>query len=85
MHHRLAALGQEPQAPRNFLICLNFATQITPEAIFVELLVGRHVPEPRAIGTDLVSQNDPAEVILIQTPELELEIDEPNPDAREQA
>src|SRR3546814_14116140 len=49
------------------------------------LFVGDHVPQAAAVGADLVGQDDPAVVAIPDAPEFQLEVDQANADAREQA
>src|SRR5579862_1999686 len=80
------AFGQNAKTPRNFLISLLDLAEVAAEAVLVELLVGLHVPEAAIIGADLVSEHQAHLVVLVIEPaEFELEVDEPDADAEEQA
>src|SRR3546814_12825234 len=46
---------------------------------------GRHIPQAAAVRADLVSEDDPAEVIFPKPTKFQLEIDEANADRREHA
>src|SRR3546814_9203161 len=46
---------------------------------------GRHIPQAAAVRADLVSEDDPAEVIFPKPAEFQLEIDQTNADRREHA
>src|SRR3546814_10802017 len=46
---------------------------------------GRHIPQAAAVRADLVSEDDPAEVIFPKPAEFQLEIDQANADRREHA
>src|SRR3546814_8716206 len=46
---------------------------------------GRHIPQTAAVRADLVSEDDPAEVIFPKPAEFQLEIDQANADRREHA
>src|SRR3546814_11409987 len=57
---------------------------IAAEAILVELLVRFDIPQPAAVGADLVGDDDAAVIVIADAAEFELEIDEADADAREQ-
>src|SRR3546814_19288984 len=57
---------------------------IAAEAILVELLVRFDIPQPAAVGADLVGEDDAAVIVIPDAAEFELEIDEADADAREQ-
>src|SRR5882672_9540321 len=61
-------LGENAQAPRHFLIGLQHAAEIAAEAVLVQLVGGRGVPETAAIGADLVGQHDAHLLVLPQPP-----------------
>src|SRR5690606_8784766 len=63
-HRGISALGHQPQPPRDLLIRLDLAAEVAAEAVLVELLVRRHVPQATAIGADLVGQDDAAVVAV---------------------
>ena len=84
-HHVGFALLQQAETAGDFLIGLGVPAEVAAEPVLVELLVGGHVPEPAAVGADLVGEDDPAELILPEPAELELEIDQADSDAGEQA
>src|SRR5262245_18518480 len=78
-------LGQHAKPARYFLTCFEHATQIATEAILVKLVRCGGVPQPAAIRTDLIGQDDAHLLVFPQPAELDLEVDETNADAREQA
>src|SRR3546814_8149494 len=84
-HGILAALGQQAQSARDFLIGFDLAAQIAAEAVLVELFVRRHVPQTTTIRADLVGEDDAAEIAFVKAPELELELDEADADRGEHA
>src|SRR5215207_2606879 len=75
---------QHAQPARDFLVCLEHAPQVAPEAVLVELVGRRYVPEPAAIWADLVSQQDVHLLVVPLAAELHFEIYESDADAQEQ-
>jgi len=75
----------QPKPPRHLLVGLDQATHVAAEAVLVELVLRLDVPQPAAIGRDLVGQHDAHLLVLPQAPELHLEVDETDADAEEQA
>src|SRR5437763_6871922 len=63
------------QAAVDFLVGSRDAAEDAPEAVLVELLPRRPVPEPARVGRDLVAQVE----LLPRPPELELEVHEEEP------
>src|SRR5579883_1513261 len=71
------ALGQNPQAPRHFLISFLDPAQVAAEAILVHLLVGLGIPQPHVVGGKLVRQHYLYVAVLVEQPtELHLEVDQ---------
>src|ERR1700685_3709552 len=58
--------------PQHLVICLFDAAQVTAEAILVEFLPRRLVPEAASVGTNLIAKQN----LAVMAPELKLEIDE---------
>jgi len=63
---------EQAEPARDFLIGLFDPAEVLAEAILVELLVGLDVPQPTAIGTDLIGQNDARVIAVPDATELEL-------------
>src|ERR1700677_3432625 len=61
-------------SPQHLLVRLFNVTQVTAEAIFIELLARLFIPEAAGIGTNLVAQQD----FTMMTTEFEFEIDQQN-------
>src|SRR6185437_12438139 len=77
-------LGLEKAQPaRDFLIGLFDPAEVLAKTILVELLVGLDVPQPTAIGTDLIGQNDARVIAVPDATELELEVDQADSDCSE--
>src|SRR5207302_5462575 len=76
---------QQAEPARDFLIGFLDAAKILAEAVLVELLVGLDVPQPTAVGADLIGQDHAHIVAFPYPPELELEVDQPDPDCGEHA
>ena len=73
---------QQAEAAGDFLIGFVLAAEVAAEAVLVELLAGGHVPQPAAVGADLVGEDDAAIVIVPDPAELELEVDQADVDRR---
>src|SRR4029079_5650138 len=69
----------------NLLIGFEHATEIAAEAILVELVLGLDVPEAARIRRDLVGDDDPHQVVFPEATALDLEVDELDADAEEEA
>ncbi len=82
---RDAGLGQDAEPARDFLVGLLDLAEVAAEAVLVHLLVGLGVPQAAIVRADLVGQHDAHLLVLPQPAELELEIDQGDPDAEEQA
>ncbi len=80
-----AGLGQDAEPARDLLIGLLDLAEVAAEAVLVHLLVGRDVPQPAVVRADLVGQDDAHVLVLPQPAELELEVDQLDADAEEQA
>src|ERR1700761_2788030 len=75
----------DAEAPRDFAVSFDHAAQITAETVLVQLLVCLQIPETAAVGADLVGQHDAHIVVFPQPPEFQLEIDQLDARAQEQA
>ena len=58
--------------------------KILAEAVLVHLVVGLDVPQAARVGTDLVGEHDPHRLAFPQAAGFDLEIDQPDADAKEQ-
>ena len=67
----------------HFLVGFFLAAHVAAEAVLVELLAARHVPQPAAVGADLIGQDHAAVVAVPDAPELELEVDQADADRGE--
>src|SRR5215475_2240866 len=85
LHVAQAGLRQDAEAAGHLLVGLGHLPEILAEAVLVELLVGLHVPQPAVVRADLVGQDDAHLLVLVEAAELELEVDQPEADAEEQA
>src|SRR4029077_2010075 len=59
--------------------------EVAPEAVLVELLIGLDVPEPAIVRADLIGEHDAHVLAFPEPAELELEVDQLQPDAPEEA
>src|SRR5437763_812648 len=59
--------------------------EILAEAVLVHLLVGLEVPQPAIVRADLVGEDEADLVVLVEPAELDLEIDEADLHAKEEA
>src|SRR5277367_5571850 len=59
-------------APQHLVICLFDAAEVATEAILIELLARRLVPEAAGVGTNLITEDN----LAVMAAELEFEIDE---------
>jgi hypothetical protein len=66
---------KQAETAGDLLIGLLDAAEVLTEAVLIELLVGLDVPQPAAIGADLVGEDYPAEIAVPDAAELELEVD----------
>ena len=82
---RRDARFHDAQAARHFGVALDHIAQVAAEAILVELLIGRRIPQAAGIGRNLVGNDDPHHVVLEQPAALHLEVDEADADAEEEA
>src|SRR5262249_49675974 len=63
------------QTAEDLLVRLLDTAEILPEAVLVELRLGRRIPQPARVGRDLVAQVE----CLAGPTELELEVDQHEP------
>src|SRR6516162_2998469 len=80
-----AAFGHDAQAPRDLLVGLRHLAEIAAEAVLVQLLIGLDVPKPAIVRADLIGQHNAHVVALPEPAEFELEVDELEADAEEEA
>src|SRR6478609_11406676 len=80
---RALALVHDPEAFGHFGIGFEQPAEIAAEAVLVELVVGLDVPQPAAVGRNLICDNDTHHVIFPESPGFHLEIDQANTDAKE--
>src|SRR5262245_19743496 len=80
---RALALAHDAEALGDFGIGLDQAAEIAAEAVLVELVVGLDVPQPAAVGRDLVGNDDAHHVVFPQPAGLHLEVDQADADAKE--
>src|SRR5258706_15849223 len=78
-------LRQHAEPARHLLIGFLDVAEIVAEAVHIELFVGFGVPQPAIVRADLVGQHDAHLVALVEPAVFELEIDEPEADAEEEA
>ena len=78
-------LDQDAEAAGDFLVGLEQAAHVAAEAVLVELVLGLDVPQPAGVGRDLVGDDDPHHVAFPEPAALDLEVDELDADAEEQA
>src|SRR3990172_8490626 len=78
-------VDMQPEPARHLLISLDQAAHVAAKAVLVELVLGLDVPQPAAIGRDLVRQHDAHLLVVPQPAELAFEVDEPDADAEKQA
>src|SRR3546814_7796444 len=60
-----AGLRQHAEAAGDLLVGLLDAAHVAAEAVLVQLLVGRHVPQAAGVRADLVGQHD-AHLLVVQ-------------------
>src|SRR5665213_4003634 len=82
---RRLALIHDAQTLGDLGIGLQEATQIAAEPVLVELVAGLDVPQPARVGRNLVGHDDPHHIVFPQPPGFQLEIDQPDADAKENA
>ena len=80
-----AGFRQDAEAAGDFLVAFLDLAEVAAEAVLVHLLAGLAVPQPAIIRADLVGQDDPHLLVLVEAAELDLEIDQRDADAEEQA
>jgi hypothetical protein len=73
-----------PETARHFRVGLDQAAHIVAEAVLVHFLSGLQLPQPAAVGTDLVSQDNLGRVAG-QATEFEFEVDKTQSGIREKA
>src|SRR5262245_19477675 len=78
---RARILCQHAKPARHFLVGLEHAAQIAAQAILVEFVGGRRVPEPAAVRADLIGQDDAHLLVLPEPAKFHLEIDEADANA----
>src|SRR5271166_1528374 len=69
----------------DFGIGLDHAAEILAESVLVHLVVGLDVPQTAGIGADLVGKDDTHVLAFPQPAAFDLEIDEADADAEEEA
>src|SRR5262245_44602349 len=80
---RTLALAHDPEALGDFGIGFHQPAEIAAETILVELVVGLDVPQPAAVGRDLVGHDNAHHLVFPQPPGFHLEVDETDADAEE--
>src|SRR5688572_14637981 len=75
---------QNAEPACNLLVSLKNTPEIATETILVKLVGSLHVPQTAAIRADFVGQDDPHLIVFPMTPELHLEVHEPDADAEKQ-
>src|SRR4051812_13637728 len=66
---------EQAEPARHFLIGFLDPAQILAEAVLVELVVGLDVPQPAAVGADLVGEDHAGVIAVPDAAEFELEVD----------
>src|SRR5579872_6633221 len=82
---RALAFAHDAEALGDFGIGFQQAAEIAAEAVLVELVVGLDVPQPAAVGRNLVSHHDAHDIVFPQPAGFHLEIHQTDTDAEEQA
>src|SRR3954468_984617 len=67
---------QDAEAAGDFLVAFLDLAEVAAEAGLVHLLAGLAVPEPAIVRADLVGEDDPHLLVLVQPAELDLEVDQ---------
>src|SRR5262245_51337835 len=80
---RTLALAHDPEALGDFGIGFHQPAEIAAETVLVELVVGLDIPQPAAVGRDLVGHDDAHHVVFPQPAGFHLEVDETDADAEE--
>src|SRR3954466_12003190 len=80
-----ARLRQDAEPAGDFLVAFLDLAEVAAEAVLVHLLAGLAVPQPTIVRADLVGEDDAHLLVLIEPPELDLEVDQRDPDAEQQA
>src|SRR6476646_8792022 len=80
---RALALVHDPEAFGHFGIGLEQAAEIAAEAVLVELVVGLDVPQPAAVGGNLVRDHNAHHVVFPEPARFHLEVDQTDTDAEE--
>src|SRR6478672_1222380 len=80
---RALALAHDPEAFGHFGIGLEQAAEIAAEAVLVELVVGLDVPQPAAVGRNLVRDHNAHHVVFPEPARFHLEVDQTDTDAEE--
>ena len=80
---RALALAHDAKAFGDFGVGLDQAAEIAAETVLVELVVGLDVPQPAAVGRNLVGHDDAHHIIFPQPARFHLEVDESDADAEE--
>src|SRR5688572_21533172 len=63
---RIVRLAENAEALGDFAVGIDQPAQILAEAVLVELIARLDVPEPAVVGRDLVGENDPHHVVLVE-------------------
>src|SRR5882724_2506362 len=82
---RSLVFHQNAQALCHFGVGFQQPTEVAAKAVLVELLVRLDIPQPAGIRRDLVGDDDPHHLVFEQASAFHLEIDQPDPDAQEEA
>src|SRR5690554_873789 len=82
---RVFGFNQNAKALGDVAVAFDQTAQVFAEAVLVHLGAGLDVPQPAAIGADLVSQHDTHQVAFIEAAAFDLEINQLDADAHEQA
>ena len=72
-----AAVGlrHDAEAPGDLGVGVGEGAEVLAENVLVELAPGLDVPEPAAVGRDLVGDDQPLEVAVVDPADLDLEVD----------
>src|SRR5438309_2166187 len=81
----LFVFAKDAETAGHFGIGLDKPAEIAAEAVLVELVLALDVPQPAGIRGDLVGDDDAHHLAFPEPSCLHLEVDEPDPDAQEEA
>src|SRR6185437_11911214 len=82
---RVVGFHKNAETLRHLAVGVDETAEIFAEAVLVELVPGLDVPQPAIIGRNLVGEHDAHRVALVKAAALDLEVDELDADAHEQA